>query len=460
MTASDADRARALALLKQWGWNATGFQVLERGFRMFFDGDDACVAYVDTGRAWVVAGAPIAPRERIAAVARSFLDAAHAAGRRACFFAVEQRFLDATSLPSLFVGEQASWDPQLWEAALAKRRSVREQLRRARAKGVRVRLVATSEMADETSRCRRDVEGLVRRWLGTRGMAAMGFLVDIQPFEFAHERRYFVAERGDELVGFLCAVPVFARGGWLFEDLLRDPHTPNGTTELIIDAAMRAVASEGSAYVTLGLAPLAGDVPTWLGRVREWTSALYDFDGIRSFKAKLAPHAWDPIFLAYPPDTSPNVALYDVLTAFAGGTFVGFGLRTLLRGPAIVVRALAVLLVPWTIVIATAAPRWFPSVGVQRAWVAFDVVVAVGLLALSIRWRARLAIVLAASITADAMLTTLEAATYNASRAHSTIAWLVMAIACAGPALGAVTLWGALRRRGNAALANARVPAE
>jgi len=43
----------AVSVLKRFGWNATSFQVLEPGFQYWFDGEDACVAYVDTGRAWV-----------------------------------------------------------------------------------------------------------------------------------------------------------------------------------------------------------------------------------------------------------------------------------------------------------------------------------------------------------------------------------------------------------------------
>jgi len=46
---------RVLALLKRYGWNATSFQILEPGFRYWFLGDEACVGYVDTGRAWVAA---------------------------------------------------------------------------------------------------------------------------------------------------------------------------------------------------------------------------------------------------------------------------------------------------------------------------------------------------------------------------------------------------------------------
>src|SRR5262245_60467319 len=59
-------RERVLALLERHGWNATSFQIMERGFHYWFDGDDACVGYVDTGQAWVAAGPPIAPEGRLA----------------------------------------------------------------------------------------------------------------------------------------------------------------------------------------------------------------------------------------------------------------------------------------------------------------------------------------------------------------------------------------------------------
>src|SRR6185503_4321729 len=91
----DGERVRVLALLKRHGWNSTSFQILEPGFRYWFDGDDACVGYVDTGRAWVAAGSPVAPPERFAEVLARFAAAAAAAHRRACCFATESRFHDA-----------------------------------------------------------------------------------------------------------------------------------------------------------------------------------------------------------------------------------------------------------------------------------------------------------------------------------------------------------------------------
>ena len=84
----------------QHGWNSTSFQVLEDGYRYWFWGQEACVAYVDTGRAWVVAGAPIAPEVQLGEVVTRFLEEAHRAGRRVCFFAVEARLLTQTALRS------------------------------------------------------------------------------------------------------------------------------------------------------------------------------------------------------------------------------------------------------------------------------------------------------------------------------------------------------------------------
>jgi hypothetical protein len=444
----DEIRARVLELLRRHGWNSTSFQVLEEGFRYAFDEQaDACVAYAETAGAWVVAGAPIAPPEAYAGVVARFVAKAQQARRRVAFFAVEERFLRAHPMPSLHIGEQPAWEPAAWDRTVRESRSLREQLRRARAKGVAVRILGAGELAAPGSPVRRALDALIGRWLDSRAMAPMGFLVDVQPFAFPQERRYFVAERRGDVVAFLAAVPVYARSGWLLEDLVRDPSAPNGTVELLVDLAMRGFASDGSRYVTMGLAPLAG-AAGWLRVVREASRALYDFEGVRAFKARLRPHHWEPIYLAYVPGASPNRALLDALAAFARGSFAKYGAETLLHGPAVVVRSLAALLVPWTVLLAIAPAPWFPGLGVQAGWVVFDVLMAVGLFALAARWRWWLGRTLAVAATLDAVLTACEVLVWNVPRAHSASEWLAAAIACGAPTLAARILWGAHGRRG------------
>ncbi len=318
-----------LGLLRRFGHNTTSFQVLEPGLHYWFLDEDACVAYADTGGAWVSAGAPIAALERKIEVMEAFAAEAARAGRRVRFFAMEHDVSATSDFTSLHVGEQPSWDPSHWADKLAAKRSLREQLRRARAKGVRVRQAPASEIGDPGHRLRRDVDAMIEHWLASRPMAPLGFLVRLDPFAWLEERRFLVAERDGTVEGILVAVPIYSRGGWFFEDVLRDPAAPNGTAELLFDAGMRLVAAEGSRHVTYGLAALAGTEERWLRRIRERTRRLYDFEGLRRFKAKLLPDDWHPVYLAYPDRERGVTAVYDVLRAFAGCYLLTFGLRTL-----------------------------------------------------------------------------------------------------------------------------------
>ena len=120
-------------------------------------------------------------------------------------------------------------------------------------------------------------------------------------------RRVFVAERSNEVVGFIVLSPVPRRNGWLTEQFPHRPGSPNGTVELMMDAVFRALAEDGCDYVTLGLSPLSKraniepfDNPWWLriflGWMRKHGKRFYNFDGLDRFKSKLMPTYWEPVF--------------------------------------------------------------------------------------------------------------------------------------------------------------------
>jgi phosphatidylglycerol lysyltransferase len=450
---SEGGRARALALLRRHGWNATSFQILEPGFLYWFDDQspDACVAYLDTGRAWVAAGAPIAAPERAPIAAQRFAAAATLRGRRACFFGTEIRFAAAGPFAAMRIGEQPVWDPAGWDETLRGAPSLRAQIRRARAKGVAVASFDPRLLAEPHGAPRADVDRLIARWQAARPMPPMGFLVQMHLDSALEERRLFAATRDGELVGFLSMVPVFARRGWFVEDLLRLPESPNGTAELLVDAAMRAAGDDGSRYLTLGLAPLAGPVGPWLRVARRTGLPLYDFRGVHAFKAKLRPQGWDPIFLSYPPAQSGIATVYDALAAFARGGLLRFGLQTLLRRPAVLIQALALILIPWTVCMACApSARWFPSPAVKWAWVGFDAALAPALTSLARRWRRRLDTLLASLVTADAAVTLFQVAAFNLRHGPRNVATLaVAAVSVVAPSLVALLLWMG-RRSGRA----------
>ena len=159
----------------------------------------------------------------------------------------------------------------------------------------------------------------------------MHFLVEPETLGQLEDRRVFVAERGDALVGFVVASPVPARRGWLVEQIIRGEGAVNGTAELLVDAAVRALAGSGASYVTLGMSPLssragAGDAPPplWMAFLLGWLRAharrFYNFEGLDAFKAKLRPEAWEPLYAVTDrPSVSPAV-LRAIGGAFTGGS--------------------------------------------------------------------------------------------------------------------------------------------
>ena len=333
----------------RYGAEAVSFQGLKQGMRIWFEGRDACVAYTDTGSAWVAAGSPLAAEDDVARVAQAFCAAAAKAGRRASFFGTERDDSSTPGMSAMVVGEQPIWTPLHWACTLRRSRSLREQLRRAKVKGVAVRPCDPSH--DEGASDRSDILRLMRTWLAQRGMAPMGFVVDPQPFVRSREQRYWVAEQRGRAVGALVAVPIPARSGWMVEQIYRDERAPNGTTESLIHAAMQTWAAEGAQVVTLGLAPLSEHSPPWmrwLGRLAPW---LYDFEGLRAFKTRMRPDHWEPVYHAHPVSAFRPLVVLDGLTAFARGSLMGFGVRSLLKHPT----ALAIWMVAWVIALGVLA---------------------------------------------------------------------------------------------------------
>ncbi len=439
----DPIRARVLAVLERYGHNTTSFQVLEPGLSYWFDEDDsAVVAYADTGGAWVVAGAPIAAHEREHEVGARFIAHARRHRKRVRFFGVEREHITSAGLKLMHMGEQPVWEPEEWPLALRGKRSLREQLRRARAKGVTVRRASREELLDSDGAVRRDANQLIARWKNSRAMAPMGFVVQIDLYTFVDERRVFLAERDGAVVGLLAAVPIYARNGWFFEDVLRCPDSPNGTMELLFDHAMRAAHQAGIKHVTYGLAPLANTPSRAMATIRDSTRWLYHFDGLRAFKAKLMPQSWHPVYLAYPDKERGVRAVIDVLSAFAGGSLWRFGMATLRHNAVLVTQILAWLLVPWTLAMAFSdTAHWFPSPAAKIGWIAYDALLFVALLGLARNWRRSRALLLVGAALADVGIGCIQAATYNIPRVHSLSDAAIIVLALAAPLFAAVYLW-------------------
>ncbi|MES2460666.1 MAG: DUF2156 domain-containing protein [Armatimonadota bacterium] len=314
VTGSSTDEvAHARKLVLAYGWNAVCFQILNPGFSYWFSPEgDAVVGFVrdPVRRIRVVGGAPICAQERLTSVVQAWEAESRQAGDDVCYLCAADRLLEALrsgqfSLhhASVSLGAQPIWNPQRWPTILAAQSSLRQQIRRAANKGVRV-----EEWEPVRAAAAPELRACLEGWLVARHLPPLRFLAEPHTLDRLEERRVFVAERAGNVVGFLIASPVPCRVGWLFEQVIRCMDAPNGTAESLIDFAMRTVADDGAEYVTLGLVPLAQrgtaifpvQNPLWLRLVLAWARAhgrrFWNFDGLEAFKAKFHPEAWEPIF--------------------------------------------------------------------------------------------------------------------------------------------------------------------
>ena len=294
---------------------------------LWFTSDlEGCIGFVRRCGVRVVAGAPVCAESRIARTAAAFEADAKLVGEQVCYFGAASRLKSALqSLPThsfLEIGAQPAWNPGRWQSILNTHRSLRAQLHRAKNKGVHVDEYEASLAAGNC--------GLLRcfsEWRLSLASPALGFLTESVSLENLTDRRLFVAELKGDPIGFLIATPVPDRNGWLIEQVVRGRSAPNGTSELLIDCAMRAFADSKSEYATLGLAPLSVRAKStiakpqlWLRLLFVWTrkhgTRFYNFEGLDSFKAKFKPDIWEPIYaIANEPRFSVRT-LYAIAAAF------------------------------------------------------------------------------------------------------------------------------------------------
>lgn len=324
-SADNYHRARELVL--KYGWNSTCFQIVNPGIEHWFGEDgESVVGYVTSGRSRVVAGAPVCSKETLPAITAAFESDARRSALGVCYFGAEARLEsvlhDSKTYAKVLLGAQPVWKPSHWQAMVAGRRSLRAQLNRARNKGIVISEWTIGE-AHNNLRLRQ----CLAEWLASKGLPPLHFVVEPETLERLENRRIFVAEKGPLVMAFLILSPIPGRNGWLTEQFPHCPTAPNGTVELMMDAAIRVLAVDGFDYVTLGLSPLSKrakigpfDNPIWLRILLAWMrkhgQRFYDFDGLDAFKSKMTPERWEPVFAISNEPTFSGSTLYSIALAF------------------------------------------------------------------------------------------------------------------------------------------------
>ncbi len=310
---STCGSARLQKIVQTYGYEHQSFLSLYDGGDVWFLAEpDAAVVYRRLGRVALVTAAPLAAREHWAQATQAFLQ-----------FCAEQK-LDCVMLPVssefaavaqtcgmgiLGVGTSGYFRLADWKPAGDRAKKVRAGVNQARGAGVTVKPFSVKD--DLNAPIQAEIEQLCQEWLNSREVDALGWLLELNPFKLAEQKRYFLARNtAGQLLGMLTCSPFAARRGWYLEDLLRQPDAPRGVSELLVVEALKHLAAEGAELATLATAPLAGVKPegqfNGLARLLQWVyehgESFYHFKQLHRFKAKFAPSFVDTDYVAiWPP---------------------------------------------------------------------------------------------------------------------------------------------------------------
>lgn len=221
----------------------------------------------------------------------------------------------------------------------AEHRKLRSQARRALSKGVALIKLEARELWRLLESGNLDPI-LINRWQHL-AMADLDFLVELS-FSGSSDRRSFLITSANRERPLGLILMVSSRRGWLLEHQLLTPDAPNGTAELALCRLLSEHLQPGE-QLSLGITPLyfaltrearsIEAILQWvpqaiMDRLLTLSEPLYGFKRLHQFRSKLRPDRWESVYWAVPVKRRFG-DLAAVLQAFAGGSFLGFGLRTL-----------------------------------------------------------------------------------------------------------------------------------
>jgi phosphatidylglycerol lysyltransferase len=316
---------RAHEIVMCWGRNSTACQILNPGISLWFGAGETVVGYVRRNSWLLVAGEPVCELGVLPAAVEEFEAWAGNQGLGVCYVCASDSLRDlfggSASHSTITMGAQPVWNPVDWPGIVRSRSSLRAQLHRSLNKGVRIESMSPAAGARNP-----EIGRTLSEWLDSRRLPPMHFMVEPDVLSgVTDDRLLFVARREDRIVAFLVASPVVARNGYLIEELARSRRAPNGTAELLIDAAMARFADLGCTYVTMGLVALASGTvpenPLWLRTLmyiaRAHANRFYNFRGLERFRAKMHPAYWEKIYAVSNERRFSPQALYAVGGAFS-----------------------------------------------------------------------------------------------------------------------------------------------
>jgi phosphatidylglycerol lysyltransferase len=284
---------------------------------IFSPSEESFMMYAKRGRTWVALFDPVGPSSEWRELIGRFVEMVHSFGGRAAFYQITPEnlplYLDA-GLSVLKVGEEARVDLKAFELRGSARSDLRYALSRGQREGLRLELIGSDGVKPLLPILAR----ISTDWLAQRNVREKGFSVARFEPHFICEQRIALLYHHSEPVAFASVMTTAAATEAALGLMRHATCAPRYAMEFLFVQLMLQLKDEGFATLDLGMAPLAGlevhPLTSLWNRLAYWFERtgepLYNFRGLRMFKAKFSPD-WEPRYLAASGMVGPYFALAD-----------------------------------------------------------------------------------------------------------------------------------------------------
>ena len=292
---------------------------------LFNEQRSAFVMYGVQGRSWIALGDPVGPADQMGPLIRLFLERCDDFGGVPVFYEVSSHHLHRyadVGLTFVKLGEEARVDLTRFSLEGGHAKKFRYAINRLEKEQATFRMIPPGGVAASAD----ELRAVSDEWLAMRAGSEKGFSLGFfDPIYLAHFP-IAVIERAGRIVAF-ANVWTGPKNVELSVDLMRFTRdAPRDVMESLFVHVIQWGKAQGYQTFSMGMAPLSGFetspvAPLWhrLGSfLFEHGHAVYNFQGLRTFKEKFDP-AWEPRYLAYPGGLHLPRILADASALIAGG---------------------------------------------------------------------------------------------------------------------------------------------
>lgn len=320
------DLAGRMDIARKYGRSSLSYITLDRRNEVLtLDGVEGYVAHRRSGKTQVGMGGPVCSGKDEKVMIEAFRSMCKENGTRPVFFGStksQKRTLSGLGFECIVAARDSRVDLKKFSTRGNRMLNVRRGYNHARNVGLRWEEYRPARKRD--AKVERECDAISDEWLEDKGGLELEFIVGRTDWDFAGERRFFIARSDRRVEGFLTYHPVYGRNSWYLDLSRRRMDSPNGTMDYLVVESMRMFKEEGSPFCYLGMIPelnfprqLETSGPVIKSVIKgliDQAEFFYPASSERFFKDKYGP-VWDDLYLCM--DGSLSIGfIHDMIKVF------------------------------------------------------------------------------------------------------------------------------------------------